>query len=127
MLIGEDRKIRFLNPLLAKMLGYKESELLNKRFDRLIPKRYRNHTRLHTAYLKNMKPRPMGSGPEVLSTHQEIFAVRKDGREIAVEISLVPVKSDKQAMVGVIVRDVTERKQAESADRRLGSIVQRQL
>lgn len=124
MLIGEDRKIRFLNPLLAKMLGYKESELLNKRFDRLIPKRYRNHTRLHTAYLKNMKPRPMGSGPEVLSTHQEIFAVRKDGREIAVEISLVPVKSDKQAMVGVIVRDVTERKQAESADRRLGSIVE---
>ncbi len=58
-----------------------------------------------------------GSGP-VVGKVVELTALRKDGKEIPVEVSVAPVRAgDSWHSVG-IVRDVTERKRAEQALRR---------
>src|SRR3954469_25574310 len=59
-----------------------------------------------------------GEGP-VLNRVLEVRALRRDGREFPVEISIAPVRVGEQYLFAAFIRDVTERKQAEEEIGRL--------
>ena len=67
--------------------GYEPGELEGLPVERLLPERFRsNHLGHRDTFAANPHSRPMGSG-------RELFARRKDGSELPVEISLSPVQT----------------------------------
>ncbi|MBN2284371.1 MAG: PAS domain S-box protein [Deltaproteobacteria bacterium] len=107
MMDGEGA-ITYWNPAAESVFGYGNSEALGSDLHTLLaPERYQ------AAYREGVRKfRYTGSGDAVGKT-LELEAVRKDGTEILVELSLssIQMKGDWYA-VG-IVRDITERKETE--------------
>ena len=104
-LIDEAGKIVYCNPVVQRIFGYPEKEFLGKNLHELLaPRRY------HPAYLKGFKKfQDTGTGP-VLGKVLELEAVRKDGTEFPIELSVAALTiPGGRAAVGV-VRDITERK-----------------
>jgi PAS domain S-box-containing protein len=107
ILVDRNGRIGLVNSQGEKMLGYHRDELVGQPVESLIPQRYRGGHAEHRAdYHREPRTRPMGSG-------LELFSRRKDGTEFPVEISLSPTSTDDGALVITIIRDVTERVQAE--------------
>ncbi|MDR3713067.1 MAG: PAS domain S-box protein [Puia sp.] len=108
VLVGEKRKILEVNESAKKMFRYSREELVGKDIGKLIPERFRHHHKgQHAEYFAQPKVRPMGTG-------LQLYAVRKDGGEFPVEISLNPLLSAKNYQIAAIIRDVSEKKQQEN-------------
>ncbi len=90
------------------MFGYQRDELLGQLIEVLVPEALRQRHHEHRDhYAEHPVTRPMGTG-------LELFARRKDGSRLPVEISLSPIRSSEGSRVIAIVRDITARKQAEA-------------
>lgn len=103
-------EILLANEFLLKQFGYdSEDELSGKKVEQLIPQRFRSgHTAHRDGYIKKASPRPMGLGID-------LFAVKKDGTEFPVEISLSNYKKDDSVFVIAFINDITKRKEIEQA------------
>jgi PAS domain S-box-containing protein len=111
--VDRQGRILLLNLATEKLFGYSREELLGQPVEVLVPDALRpGHSKHRTDYWDHPGTRPMGSG---LALHGK----RKDGANIPVEISLSPVKSDDGFRVTAIIRDITERKQAENQIREM--------
>jgi len=74
-----------------------------------VPDRFRTrHVQHCQSFVENERRRPMGIG-------LELFALRKDGTEFPVEVSLSPIADETGVLVIAAIRDLTERKRAEAA------------
>ena len=105
--VDREGRIVLLNLVTEKMFGYKREELLGQPVEILVPDALRGGHAQHRAdYWEHPTTRPMGSG---LALHGR----RKDGSSFPVEISLSPVKSEEGFRVTAVIRDISERKQAE--------------
>lgn len=102
-------QIVLMNAAAEKLTGYCRDELLGQSVEILTPEELRQrHGGHRAAYWQNPVTRPMGSG-------LELHVQRKDGVRTPVEISLSPVAYDGEMRVAAVMRDVTERKRAETA------------
>lgn len=111
-IVDDQGAISLVNAQTEKLFGYSREELVGKPVEMLIPARYREtHARHRHAYNESPRLRPMGAG-------QELYGLRKDGREFPVEISLSPIGGERGILVFAAIRDVTDRKLAEAALRR---------
>jgi len=100
-------RIVIVNSQLERMFGYAREEMLGQSIDLLVPERFRaTHDADRERYQSDPKTRPMGAG-------RSLSGRTKDGREIPVEISLSPLKTDVEDLVMSIVRDISERRRAE--------------
>jgi len=105
IMVDGDSRIAFWNPAAEKMFGYAATEALGRELHALLaPPRYRKAIDHGFAGFKDT-----GTGGAV-GTTTELSALRKDGTEFPVELSLAAVRRE-NAWWGVgTVRDITARK-----------------
>ncbi|MGE5492525.1 MAG: response regulator, partial [Actinomycetota bacterium] len=106
LLVNEEGEIILANAECSKVFGYERHELLGKPVEILIPERLGDHVAKREQYRQSPSIRPMGIGREVLGK-------RRDGVEFPAEVRLSPLRTEAGLIVSAIVRDVTERHQAE--------------
>jgi len=100
-------KIVLANPTACRIFGYKEDELLKRPIDMLVPMNKREaHPHKRMSYIKKPSNREMGKG-------RDLLAVRVDGVEFPVEISLSSYKDRKMTYVIAFIMDITIRKNNE--------------
>ncbi len=88
------------NPAAAGLLGYSIAELVGLNVDVLVPDAIRpRHAAYRSAYAHQPKPRPMGTG-------MELVAKRRDGSEVMVEIALSPLQSHGLPLVVAAIRGI---------------------
>ncbi|WP_198018957.1 PAS domain S-box protein [Asinibacterium sp. OR53] len=97
-----------INLFALMLFGYSKEEILKKKIELLIPTRYHSkhlHHRGH--YIAHPKNRPMGVG-------MDLFAVKKDGTEFPVEVSLSSYIRDNEQCIIAFVSDISIRKKSET-------------
>lgn len=100
--------INLINSQTEKLFGYDRSEIVGHPVEELVPKRFRRkHVRHREDYYLNHPVRPMGEG-------LALFGRRKNGSEFPIEISLSPLEAEDGLLVSAAIRDITERKRAET-------------
>lgn len=105
-------KIVVANPVAEQLFGYDSNELTGIALEELLPARYRKgHAGFRMAFNTNPYPRRMGAG-------RDLMALRKDGTEFPVEISLNFTKVKNEILVMAFISDITLRKKTEDALKR---------
>jgi PAS domain S-box-containing protein len=108
VVVTAEGRILFVNQQTELLFGYGRQELLGEAVEVLLPARFRaGHVAKRVGYVEAPRVRPMGAG-------LELFGVRKDGREVPVEISLSPSALGEDLVVISTIRDVSERKAVEA-------------
>jgi PAS domain S-box-containing protein len=107
LVMGSDGTVMGWNQHAESIFGWTAAEVMGAEMATIIiPPRHREAHRLGLArYLST------GEGP-VLRKRIEITALRKDGSEFPIELSITPVAREDQVFLGFI-RDITERRTAE--------------
>ena len=99
-----------VNSQTEKLFGYMRSALIGQKVEMLVPLRFRGrHPHHREGYSANSLVREMGTG-------LELYALRCDGTEFPVEISLSPLETDEGVLITSAIRDITERRKARAKD-----------
>lgn len=103
-------EVMLANTFLLQQFGYdKAEELIGKKVEELVPQRYHhNHPGLRESYNKKPARRPMGIG-------KDLFALKKDGSEFPVEISLSHYTNNDGDFIIAFISDITKHKEIENA------------
>jgi PAS domain S-box-containing protein/diguanylate cyclase (GGDEF)-like protein len=101
--------IRDFNPSAAAIFGYRPSEVVGKTVTMLMPAPYRDD---HDGYISRYLETGAGS---MIGRRREIVGLRKDGTVFPMEIAVSELEVGEQRHFTGIVRDITERKEAERA------------
>jgi PAS domain S-box-containing protein len=108
VIVNQAAEIVLINSQGEKLFGYDRENLLGHSVERLIPARFRNrHLDHRAAYFSDPRLRPMEAG-------LELYAIRKDGHEFPIEISLSPLETEEGTYVTAAIRDISERKSIEA-------------
>jgi PAS domain S-box-containing protein len=113
VIVDQEGTIIMVNAQMEKLFGYSREDVVGERVDLLVPRRFKDVHPFHRAqYGRNPRARPMGAD-------LELYALRKDGTEFPVEISLSPMESEEEKLIIAAIRDITDRKRAEEKFRGL--------
>jgi PAS domain S-box-containing protein len=108
--VDAHQRITLFNQGAEKIFGYMTQEVLGQSLDLLLPGRFTKAHRQHVVDFTQTsgKARKMGD-------RQEIFGRRKDGTEFPAEASISRLNVGGEQVFTTILRDISDRKQAEEA------------
>lgn len=116
VMIDNHGNVSFWNPAAEKMFGHAASGIIGYNPTHLlVPARYQSA--LDAAFPEFVKT---GAGA-LIGTTTEVYALRQDGSEFPIEISISGVKTQDSWHAVAIVRDITVRKQAEEQLKQLAT------
>jgi PAS domain S-box-containing protein len=99
--------IRSWNSAATALFGFTEEEVIGRPIELIIPERYRE------SHQEGVRRVTSGGPSHVIGKTVELAALRKDGSEFPVELSLATWFLDDKRYYTGIIRDISERKQAE--------------
>ncbi len=101
LVVDAQGRIILTNHPSEQLFGYSDSELVGQKVEILVPPRFRSQhiARREGYFARNPHVRPIGAG-------LDLSAVRKDGSEFRVEISLSPIQTPDGMMVLCRVKSV---------------------
>jgi len=109
---NREGKITEVNTQAENFFGYLRSELLGQPIEILIPERFRvTHPGRRADYAAHSRVRTMGAG-------LDLYGLRKDRTEFPVDIMLGPAEGPQGQIVLCVIRDLSEKREAEQALRR---------
>lgn len=109
IMVDESGRIAIANQVAEQLFGYEKDGLLDLTLENLLPERYRKgHVNFRKAFNADPHPRKMGFG-------RDLTALRRDGTEFPVEISLSYTQAKGQLLVMAFISDISQRKKAEDA------------
>jgi diguanylate cyclase (GGDEF)-like protein/PAS domain S-box-containing protein len=107
LLVTENGMIRLANDPASRIFAYAQGDLIGRNVDELVPLDSRDgHDHKRAQFMSENKARPM-------SGNRALNALRKDGSEFPVEISLTPIELENQRSLIVSILDISERKHIE--------------
>ncbi len=117
--VAADGSIVMVNAQAERMFGYTRDELAGQPVEILMPAAVRGtHVGKRQGYFADPRPRPMGEG-------LSLSAVRKDGREFPVEVSLNSLPTERGVVSTASIRDISERLAAQAERERLQTEAER--
>jgi PAS domain S-box-containing protein len=112
IIVDEKGRISIANPVAEQLFGYEQNGLNGLMMEQLLPERFRKgHVGFRGAFNSDPRPRKMGFG-------RDLVALRKDGKEFPVEISLSYTRMQGQLLVMAFISDISQRKKTEDALKR---------
>ena len=107
ILVNAQGIIVMSNPFCNNLFGYEAHTMEGLVLEKIIPQRFHHkHVGYRNSYIENPKSRGMGIG-------MTLYALKKDGSEFPVEISLGHFKSDDQQYAIAFIVDITRRQEYE--------------
>jgi two-component system cell cycle sensor histidine kinase/response regulator CckA len=114
----ESQNVVLFNPAAEQMFGRSAADVIGQPHNCLLPERYRAAHRQHIQRFSQT-----GMTNRKMSFQDTLWALRADGQEFPIEASISQVKVGEKMLYTAILRDVTERKQAEEKIRDLQDIL----
>lgn len=110
LVCGDRRgRIIFFNEAAEKLFGYRRDEIIGRSVTNLMPARFR------TAHRESLKRVVAGGERKIIGKTVELTALRKDGSEFPVELSLSASETREGPVFISAVRDLSERARNEEA------------
>ena len=109
VIVAEDGTIVLVNRQAELLFRWSRHQMIGQPVERLLPGQLREAHRAHREAYRD-KPEVRAMGAKI-----DLMALRADGSQFPVEISLAPVQTEGGVLVSAAIRDITERKQAEAA------------
>lgn len=117
--IDAQGKVLLWNAAAESMFGYSYAEMYGEPLTKIIPERYRD------AHARGMARVNADSEHRIIGRTVELAGLRENGREFPLELSLSTWSAGRERYYGAIIRDITERKQAEEALRRSEEVLRK--
>lgn len=109
IVVDKTGSILVANPIAEQMFGYDNHQLTGLSIESLLPERYRGkHLSFRQQFNGHPTPRRMGTG-------RDLAALKKDGTEFPVEISLSFSEANDTFMAIAFITDISFRKHSEEA------------
>ena len=122
VVVDSEGRIVLVNARAGSLFGYRESEMLGRTIEALLPERYRAvHGSHRSHFMAHASTRPMGSG-------MNLVGLRSDGMEFPIEVGLAPLGEAAGArLAAAYVRDLspTDRGQTAFKQARYQEVVRR--
>jgi diguanylate cyclase (GGDEF)-like protein/PAS domain S-box-containing protein len=108
-------EIEFVNPSACSLFGYSTEEMVGQPITLIVPDRMR------AAHMAGFSRAAGGEKPNLGGRAVEVSAIRKDGTEFPIEITLSVWHGERGFCAGAVIKDITERREREARLLRLAS------
>ncbi len=108
--VDEEQRIVLFNSAAESIFRCPAGEAIGKKIDRFIPQRFRSD---HKEHIQRFGRAGIPNGPMRIAN--EVRGLRANGEEFPIEASVAQVQTDGKKLFTVILRDMTQRLEAEKA------------